>query len=149
MLAIRSFRYVVNDRPVPGLPSRFQPGRSNHSPDRCFFLPWKIKSVDQLANISTNRANLPNEGVLLLILLSWGCMKPWILGETGDGGHLELVMTTKGFRPALSTAVSLIGRRQVFHGWNSSIEADSVPKPLVEISMDALSLLDLPIMLSA
>lgn len=76
-------------------------------------------------------------------------MKPWILGGMSDGGHLVLFMTTTSFKTAISTTVSLIRRWQVFHGWSSSFEADSVPKPLVEGSMDALSLLDLPIMLSA
>lgn len=30
------------------------------SPEKCLFLPWQTKSVDQVANIGANRANSPN-----------------------------------------------------------------------------------------
>jgi hypothetical protein len=148
VLAIRSSRYVVNDKPLPRI-SRPVTGPSESVPHPCFgpcFLSAlaDVRNIDRVANTGTNRASLPDWGVLFAVFLR-GRTRPRH-GGMCDSSHLEAVVITKGPVAAMFLSISLTRRRQVLHGWGPCVEADSVPKPLAEISMDSLSLFGLPIL---
>lgn len=85
--------------------------------------------------IHSFRASLPEGGVVLAVA-SQAATQSLDTGEMGDSSRVETAVIAKDLRSATFLVAPLTIGRQYLRSWSSCIEAVSVSKPLVELSMD-------------